>query len=86
MNTVELDTVEKTVQFITDWHTNRLARVEHLLQVPQGVEFTIGDSEVQILEGKLHAGFLLGVSLALNEFQTLPITVSNSEEQTNELH
>ena len=78
---VDLDTVDKFAKFIFAWHANRVARLEHLLQVPQGIEFKVGDGPEQKLEGDLYSGFIMGINMALNEVGNLPVTITPAEPE-----
>lgn len=58
---------------LTQWHTNRVARLEHMLQIPEGTEVDFEDGEKLVLEGAALSAFRLGLQVALKELGQLPI-------------
>ena len=63
------------ITLLTDWHNRQVATVQHLREVPAGMQMIIGDGEdskEMMLEGERLEGFQLGLDLALNFLGTLP--------------
>lgn len=58
---------------IVQWHANRVARLEHMLQIPEGTEVDFEDGEKLVLEGTVLSAFRLGLQVALKELGQLPI-------------
>lgn len=71
----EIESVADFHKLLSIWHENRVARVKHLLDIPDGAEIQVGEGENSqqlILTGDVRASFLVGVHLALNELGHLP--------------
>lgn len=70
--TTQINTLDDFAAVITQWHHIVLKRLEHLQTVPDGIEFTVGEGEVEKLTGDLRKGFLMGLSMATSEISKLP--------------
>ena len=71
---VPVETVDQFGTLLLRWFGNTNQRLKHLLTLPVGTEFQIGEDKSFRLTGDAHRGFLLGVNLALMELDTLPFT------------
>ena len=71
---VPVETVDQFGTLLLRWFGNTNQRLKHLLTLPVGTEFQIGEDKSFKLTGDAHRGFLLGVHLALMELDTLPFT------------
>ena len=69
---VDVDDLDQFVRILTAWHGEKVAALEHMLQVPEGVEVTFQNEQPQPLTGDLHKGFIIGLTLGLMELGTLP--------------
>lgn len=75
-----LTSVDMMAELVTSWHTQQMGRLHHLLQIPEGTTFEIGDTKLEI-SGDVLAGFKFGVELAIMQFKDLPFErVSASED------
>jgi len=75
--TVVVETVEAMMTLLGRWHRNKMARLSHLMLVPEGAEFEILDRDTQQvktikLTGELREAFKLGLQFAKVEFKQLP--------------
>ena len=78
--TVVVADIDQFIQLLSGWHQNKVKNLEHMLEVPEGVEVEFNDEGTQILTGDLHKGFLIGLSLALMELGTLPFAAETEVE------
>lgn len=69
---VPIADLDQFVKALTEWHAAKVQTCKHLLAVPQGASFQIGDESPLMLEGPAHAGFIFGVEMALMQFGELP--------------
>ena len=82
---VTIETVEQFSRILAAWHTQAIQRTQHLLTVPEGTEFTVGEGEEEstiTLSGAGLAGFKFGVEMALMQLSTLPF-VAETEDDPN---
>ena len=80
---VDVNNLDQFVKILTAWHQEKVGALEHMLQVPEGVEVTYQDEAPTMLSGDLHKGFIIGLTLGLIELGTLPFLVEfDSNEQT----
>lgn len=80
---VTINTVEQFSKILAAWHTQAVQRAQHLLTVPDGAEFTIGEGEEEstiTLSGASLAGFKFGVEMALMQLGNLPFVAELEEE------
>jgi hypothetical protein len=69
---INIENIDTFARLIMAWHHNRVRRLEHMLQVPDGTTVNLDEGEPRPLEGELKEGFLLGLHVALAEFGVLP--------------
>jgi len=81
-DTVEVTDMHQFIELLSRWHTNRISRMKHMLEVPETAEVVIGDAEAVRMTGDFRKGFDLGITLALAELGTLPF-VAELEEARN---
>lgn len=75
---IEIADLDAFVRVMSAWHTEKVAVVRHLLTMPEGAEFQVGEGEVvttTVLTGDTLAAFKLGVEMALMQLGTLPFVV-----------
>lgn len=77
--TIEIQDLNQFVQMLTAWHSKKVKVLEHMLQIPEGIEMVVDGKEPVILQGEMLAGFKAGLNLALMELGNLPF-VCESEE------
>lgn len=73
--TVPVEDLDTFVQILTTWHAEKCVVVQHLLAVPEGSEFEIGDgaeAKTLVMSGDVLAGFKLGIEMAMMHLGTLP--------------
>lgn len=78
-DTLEITNLDHFVALLVDWHNNRVQRLEHMLEVPEGTEMQVDDGESRLLEGDLLAGFKAGITVALSEMGVLPFSYETEE-------
>lgn len=84
-DTVPIEDLDTFVRHLTAWHEVKVKALNHLLQIPEGTIFTIGDEDDEeelLLEGSAHAGFLFGIELALMQVKDLPFVMELEDEVT----
>jgi hypothetical protein len=72
---VTINTVGQFAQILAAWHANQCSVVKHLLELPEGAEFKIGDEDQErdlVLTGDTMAGFKFGIEMAMMQLGTLP--------------
>lgn len=78
--TVEVDNLNQFVALLTKWHQNRVAQLEHLLEIPEGTEAQLNDTVSVVLNGDVRTGFLIGVTLGLAQLGKLPFVAEVTED------
>lgn len=80
---VNIETVDQFAAYIAHWHANRLAQLQHFLDMPEGQTVTLqiqGKPEEEVvLTGEAFAGFRAGVLTAVLQFDSLPFAVSAAD-------
>jgi hypothetical protein len=79
---VEINTIDQFARYVAAWHQNRVEQLEHMLTIPDGAVFTVGDgedTEQVVLEGDVKAGFVFGIELALMQIRDLPFVAEIEE-------
>lgn len=79
-NTLEVEDLDMFVKLLLQWHTAKVDTLEHMLRIPQGFEVSFNGEAPQILEGDLHAGFTIGLTVALIELGQLPFVARVEDE------
>ncbi len=76
---VTFESIDLFAAHLVAWHRRQIAKLNHMLSIPSGVEFQvkIGDEEerTMILEGDVLQAFRGGVATALTELDKLPFAV-----------
>ena len=83
LGTLEVVNLNQFVTLLSKWHENRVAQLEHLLEIPEGTEASLNDEVSVELKGDVRTGFLIGITLGLAQLGTLPFAVEM--EDTPEL-
>jgi hypothetical protein len=84
IETVEVDDMDTLVKLLSRWHSQRVKRCEHLLQMPEGIEMQVGDEPPFRVEGNILKGLKAGINLALMEFGKLPFAFEMEPESPEE--
>jgi hypothetical protein len=79
---VDVNDLDQFVRILTAWHSEKVTALEHMLQVPEGVEVTFQNEKPQALTGDLHKGFIIGLTLGLMELGTLPFLTEYEPNET----
>ena len=78
---IEVDDLDTFVRLLAGWHSNKIQRLEHMLNVPDGITIQIEEDVEEPLTGDLRRGFRAGILVALGELGKLPF---EAEIETNE--
>lgn len=68
----EVNDVNTFFLLLQGWHSERVAVLEHMLEVPEGTTVAVNESEAKAIEGDFREGFIVGLTLALMELGRLP--------------
>lgn len=68
----KVDDLDQFVRLLSGWHSQRVAELEALLSIPEGIEVAIDDGEHILLEGATRLAFIAGVTVALMKLGELP--------------
>lgn len=75
-DTIPVESLDQFVMILTAWHSEKCQVVQHLLTIPEGSEFEVGnDGEEKttiILTGDSMAAFKLGIEMAMMQMGELP--------------
>ena len=80
---VPIDDLDSFVRHLSAWHQSKVATVKHLLEVPEGAAFEIGEgaeAKELVLTGDNLAGFRFGLEMALMQLGTLPFITEMEDE------
>ena len=77
--TVEVENLDQFVKMLMAWHQSKVTQLNHMLQIPEGVEVVVNETESHILAGDLRKGFIIGLELGLMELGTLPFAAEMEE-------
>ena len=81
---ITIDSLDQFVTILAAWHSDKCAVVKHMLELPDGAEFTIGEGDQEaplILTGDAMAGFKFGIEMALMQLGTLPFVAEMEEPE-----
>lgn len=76
--------METLVRLMKNWHENRIARLEQMLEIPEGSQASLNDGELIVLEGHTLEAFKIGLTTALSEFENFPIVISSTADDSIE--
>jgi len=80
--TVEVDDLDGFVTLLTGWHVRRVDTVKHLLEIPEGTVFEVGNGAKSVtLAGDTLAGFKFGLEMALMQLGKLPFVAEIEDEK-----
>lgn len=85
---IEIKSLDNFILVLMDWHETKVKELEHLLSIPEGIAVSVNEEPPLTLQGDLHKGFLIGLSVALIELGHLPFISSEeiSPEQDDSIH
>lgn len=84
--TVHVENMDHFVRILFEWHQRKVKELEHVLAIPEGVEVHFNTQDPIILQGDMHKGFIMGLSLGLMELGTLPFAAEPDDEDTPPTH
>lgn len=68
----EINDLNHFITLLTNWHGKRVAKLEEILNIPEGTEVTMNEGPPMALVGDTLKGFRLGVALSLSQLGQLP--------------
>jgi hypothetical protein len=77
---IPVDDMGQLINVLTAWNNHQIKTIQHLHDVPEGTEVSIGDEDKFKLEGDALKGFKVGIQLCLNYLGTLPIVAEYDDE------
>jgi hypothetical protein len=77
---VHVTDIDTFVRLLFAWHDQKVAVLEHVLEIPEGVTIgyndeNTGEKRELELNGDIRQAFILGITLGLMELGTLPFHV-----------
>lgn len=80
-DTVQIENLDQFVKILTAWHNDKVKTCQHLLAVPEGAVFQVGESSIE-LNGQTLVGFKFGIEMALIQLGVLPFAVELEDAAT----
>ena len=77
---VTITDLHQFVALVTNWHASKIARLEHMLSIPEGTEVSVNDGEMTAMSGDLRQGFVIGLITTLSEIGSLPFVITSDED------
>lgn len=71
---VTINSMNAFAALVATWHRSKMEKLQHLLTVPDGTTFEIGDEKL-VLETEALKGFKFGVELSIMQLGELPFVV-----------
>lgn len=80
---LEISDIDTFVRHLTAWHGSKIALLGHVIQMPEGTEFSVEDGPQVVLTGDVRLAFQTGIRFAISELGNLPFTASveNDDEE-----
>lgn len=78
-DTIPIKDLDHFVKVMVAWHSEKAQLVQHLLTVPDGSEFQVGDESVITLTGETLSSFKLGIEMTMMHLGSLPFVVELEE-------
>ena len=80
--TLEVVNLDQFVVLLSKWHQNRVAQLQHLMDIPEGTLASLNEETSIELTGDARIGFLIGVTVGLSHFGELPFVAEIDESST----
>jgi len=83
---VEVEDLDDFVRHLSGWHASRVAQLQHMIQMPEGITMITGGEGTDqpeatvLMQGEMLAGFKAGVELALMQLGTLPFSAELTDD------
>lgn len=71
-DTLNVTDLDQFVSLLNDWHQRQVATIQHLYEVPEGVEVQEENGTPFKLEGDVRRAFQLGLQMAMEYLGKLP--------------
>lgn len=81
---ISIESLDHFVKILTAWHSAQCSVVKHMLELPEGSDFLIGEGEQEaplVLTGDAMTGFKFGIEMALMQLGTLPFVAEVEEPE-----
>lgn len=69
--TVAIENLDQFVKILVAWHASKIKTIKHLLEIPEGSAFEVGEDTL-VLTSDVLAGFKFGLEMALMQLGELP--------------
>lgn len=82
----ELESAHDFFAVLSMWHTQQVATLEHMMEIPEGTDITVEgkDAHTLKLEGDALRGFKFGIITALNLLGELPFAPVVDEDESEQ--
>lgn len=80
------ESLEDMLDGVIEWHKSRVASLEHMLHIPQGIEVSLNNSEPIVMTPDIHKGFIIGITVGLIEAASFPIVKDETDEDAASVH
>lgn len=78
--TIEIQDLNQFVQVLAGWHEKKVKTLQHMLEMPEGVEMVVSGETPVVLAGDLLKGLKAGIEVALMELGELPFLYETESE------
>ena len=83
---IEINDLNQFVQVLVSWHSQKVATLKHMLEIPDGTEMIVGEGGLTTtLTGDFLAGFKAGIELSLMELGELPFVYETEPDAVPEV-
>lgn len=78
--TVPVTDLNQFVAILSQWHQGKTKTLKHMLEIPLGTPFDFNNELDLVLQGDLHKGFIIGLTVALSELGELPFVAEMEDD------
>jgi hypothetical protein len=80
---LEVTDIDTFVRHLTAWHASKIALLRHMVDMPEGTEFSVEDGPQTVLTGEVRVAFQTGIRLAISELENLPFEAMVSIDEAD---
>lgn len=77
-----IESIDQFGELVTNWHTNAVSTLKHMLDVPTGMEVVIEGEDPFKMEGDIQRGYKLGINIALTYLGALPFSAGDVPDES----
>ena len=78
-DTITVENVNTFAYLVGNWHKNKVARLEYMLEIPDGSQVGFDDEHLITLTGDVLTAFKIGITTALSELGVLPFLAEEND-------